>query len=330
MAKRHPKVSVITPMYNQNLHYLKKCLDSLKNQTLSEMEFIVVNDGSTDKACVTMCENYAKKDKRFKIISQPNGGMGKAYNTGIKNANGEYIGFLESDDWADPDMYEKMYNKAKETNVDIVKSDFYFYRETPVESNEYYYNYDPDEYDYIIEPSYNHKIFWQLPSLWTAIYKTKFLRDNNIFYNETPGASYQDTSFAFIVFALAKNFYYMSDAFVHYRIDNDQSSVKSSNKIYSICDEFKFIEDFLEQYPHLKTKYVYLKNYLKYYLYKWNLNRLTPKFRPRFLLRYCSEFRREFKQDAINRNYFSPKEYKELMRIVRHPIYYFFRKKLFK
>lgn len=327
---RIPKVSVITPMYNQKENYLRKCLDSLKKQSLKEIEFIIVNDGSTDQSCIKVCEEYIKNDKRFKLINQNNGGMGKAYNTGIKNALGEYIGFLESDDWAEPNMYEKLYEKAKENNVDIVKSDFYFYREVPTESNEYYCNYKPDEYNSVIDPLCNHEIFWKLPSCWSAIYRAKFIKDNNILYNETPGASYQDTSFAFIVFAKAKSFYYMSEAFVHYRIDNEASSVKSKNKIYCICDEFKFIEKFLEINPQIEEKLVYLKNYLKYYLYLWNLKRLDAKYRFQFLMHYSKEFKKEFKNKKIIKGYFSSKQYKELKFITKHPIFYYLKKKLYK
>lgn len=320
---KKPKVSVVVPLYNQKEMYLRKCLDSLKNQTLKEIEFIVVNDGSTDTKCIEICNSYCSKDNRFVLVNQPNGGMGKAYNTGMKIAKGEYIGFLESDDWAEKNMFKKLYEKAIETNVDIVKSDFYFYREVPTEQNEYFYNYDLDEYDYVIDLSWDHKIFWKLPCLWTAIYRRDFLQKNNILFNETPGASYQDTSFAFIVYALAKNLYYMQEAFIHYRIDNEYSSVNNKNKVYCICDEFKFIEQFLDKNPNKKNKLEYLKNFLKYYLYVWNFNRITKPFKLQFLLKMSSQFKQEFKMKAINKNYFSPSQYEELEKITKHPYIYY-------
>ena len=122
----------------------------------------------------------------------------------------------------------------------------------------------------------------------------------------------------------------MSEAFVHYRIDNEQSSVKNRNKVYCICDEFKYMEKFLEEHPYLKSKLLYLKNYLKYYLYNWNLRRLEAKFRLRFLLRYSSEFRKEFSQHAIDKAYFSLEQYKELKKITKHPIIYYITRKLYR
>lgn len=324
-----PFISVVIPVYNQKIKYLITCLDSLKKQTLKNIEFIIVNDGSSDKQCIDICQNYTNDDQRFILINKTNGGMGSAYNAGIKAAKGEYVGFLESDDWAEADMYEKLYEKAKENNVDIVKSDFYFYRENPITTNEYYHNYKAEEYDFVIYPAYNHEIFWKLPCLWTGIYRRKFLIENHIYYNETPGASYQDTSFAFIVFALAKNFYYMSSAFVHYRIDNEASSVNSKNKIYCICDEFSYIEQFLEKNPKLKNKYAYLKNYLKYYLYKWNLKRINAKFRFSFILRFSKEFKIEFKNHLISKDYFSKFQYRELKFITKHPVIYYFKYRLY-
>lgn len=325
-----PLVSVITPMYNQKEEYLIKCLDSLRAQTLKEIEFIVVNDGSTNLESVKLCEKYAQEDKRFILVNQENGGMGRAYNAGIKIARGEYIGFLESDDWAEANMFETLYGKACKTGVDIVKSDFYFYREIPETSDEYFHNYNLEGYDCVINPFNDHEIFKKLPCLWTAIYRKKLLLDNKIFYNETPGASYQDTSFAFIVFAKAKSFYYLPQAFVHYRIDNEASSVKSKNKVYCICDEFQYIEKFLDKNPRLKDKLQHLKNYLKYFLFSWNLRRISWRFRWEFLMHFSQEFQQEFRNNLIVKDYFTPRQYRDLVFLTRHPIIYYFKRKLYK
>lgn len=112
------EVSVTVPVYN-TMKYLRQCLNSLKTQTLSDIEFILVDDGSTDNSG-DICEEYAANDSRFKVIHQQNGGLAAARETGLDKAEGEYVIVCDSDDWVEPDMYEKMYRKAKETDADMV------------------------------------------------------------------------------------------------------------------------------------------------------------------------------------------------------------------
>lgn len=116
-----PKVSVIVPVYNVE-KYLTRCLDSLVNQTLKDIEVILVDDGSTDKS-LEICEKYSS-DKRIKIIKQQNAGQSAARNNALNSVAGEYIGFVDSDDWVDLDFYEKLYNAAVENNSDISMADF--------------------------------------------------------------------------------------------------------------------------------------------------------------------------------------------------------------
>lgn len=119
----NPKVSVIVPVYNVE-KYLKECLDSLVNQTLKNIEIILVDDGSTDSSA-EICEEYAKNDSRIKIIKQQNQKQGAARNRGLNEAKGEYVGFVDSDDWIDLDFYEKLYNSAVENNADIACANIY-------------------------------------------------------------------------------------------------------------------------------------------------------------------------------------------------------------
>ena len=120
-----PKVSVIVPVYNVE-KYIDKCLESLVNQTLKDIEIIIVNDGSTDNS-IKIVEEYKEKYKNKIIyLEKENGGLSDARNYGIQYAKGEYIAFLDSDDYVDRKMYEKLYNKAIENNSDIVECDFYW------------------------------------------------------------------------------------------------------------------------------------------------------------------------------------------------------------
>lgn len=111
------KVSIIVPIFNTE-KYIEKCLNSLVNQTLHDIEIICVNDGSTDNSMITV-RRLAVRDSRIKIIEQQNLKQGAARNNGMKIATGEYIGFVDSDDWIDLDYYEKLYTTAKKYNTDI-------------------------------------------------------------------------------------------------------------------------------------------------------------------------------------------------------------------
>lgn len=113
-----PKVSVIVPVYNVE-QYLSCCVDSLLNQTLRELEIILVDDGSPDN-CPALCDEYAKKDQRVKVIHKKNAGLGYARNSGIEIATGEYITFVDSDDYVELNTYQKLYAIATDTNVDVV------------------------------------------------------------------------------------------------------------------------------------------------------------------------------------------------------------------
>lgn len=117
-----PKVSIIVPIYNVE-QYLHKCIDSLLEQTLKEIEIILVDDGATDRS-PEICDTYALKDQRIKAIHKTNGGLSDARNVGIEVSQGEYIAFLDSDDWVEPNFYEYLYNLVKKEDADIAQCDY--------------------------------------------------------------------------------------------------------------------------------------------------------------------------------------------------------------
>lgn len=116
------KVSIIIPVYNVE-KYLQKCLESLVNQTLKEIEIICINDGSTDKS-EEILKIFAQKDDRIIVVNKENEGQSVARNVGIKLAKGEFLGFVDSDDWVDLDFFEKLYLSAKENNCQIACAGF--------------------------------------------------------------------------------------------------------------------------------------------------------------------------------------------------------------
>lgn len=114
---KNSKISVIIPVYKVE-KYLSKCLESVINQTYKNLEIILVDDGSPDKSG-EICDKYASRDERIKVIHKENGGVARARNTGLDAASGDYIGFVDSDDWIEPDMYELLINNATKYDADI-------------------------------------------------------------------------------------------------------------------------------------------------------------------------------------------------------------------
>lgn len=124
-------ISIVVPIYNVE-QYLQKCVDSIINQTYKNLEIILVDDGSPDN-CPKICDEYAKQDSRIKVIHKENGGLSDARNAGMKIATGEYISFIDSDDWAKSEMIESMYNRIIEDNSDLVSSGVVWVNEDGVE-----------------------------------------------------------------------------------------------------------------------------------------------------------------------------------------------------
>ena len=121
------KVSVILPVYNVS-DYLRQCMDSIVGQTLKDIEIICVDDGSTDDSLAILKE-YEAKDQRVKVIQQANAGAGAARNKGLEIATGEYLSFLDSDDFVDVNMYEQLYLKAKAKDIDVVYCNCNIYKD---------------------------------------------------------------------------------------------------------------------------------------------------------------------------------------------------------
>jgi len=120
-----PKVSVVVPVYNSE-EYLHECVDSLLAQTLKEIEIVLVDDGSPDGSAA-ICDAYAEKDPRVKVVHKQNGGLVSARIAGVNVATAPYVGFVDGDDFAAPHMYETLYNAAAENEADIVCCTYYFY-----------------------------------------------------------------------------------------------------------------------------------------------------------------------------------------------------------
>lgn len=282
-----PKVSIVVPVYNTS-KFLRKCLDSLVAQSLREIEIICVNDGSTDDSPAIIAE-YAGRDDRVKLISQVNKGYGAAMNLGFDCAKGEYVGIVESDDFADTEMFEQIYDYAHKNAADVVKSNYYrLYQNNSEEVQTYPLlrlsegQYDP--YDYT-------DMFFEQRN-WTGLYRRAFIEHNNIKHNVTKGASFQDVSFNFIVMSQAERFFFLPKAFLHYRMDNPASSIHSGKKTFALCDEMAFVENYLRSHASSEDKIWNILANVRFRLYQRDFTyRIYPDDKISFLKKAIDEYK---------------------------------------
>ena len=303
------KISIIIPTLN-SARFIKECVDSVLNQRLKDIEILCIDANSTD-GTIQILHDYARQDSRLRVIISEKKSYGYQMNLGIAQARGEFIGIVESDDFTKPQMYENLYEVAKQTNCDIVKSDILCFHtpksqstnnhesrftHTPIIKNKRFYGKKLD-FDLRVDPAKSPKSIKTktalLKSAWkmnqSSIFKREFLARHKIAFNETAGASYQDTGFSFIATILAKSMYLINDAFYCYRTDNENSSSNSKAKVYCLCDEYDFIEQFLRQ-NGLWSAYQGLFYYLKFCGYKWNAERIATQYRLEFLRHFQREF----------------------------------------
>ena len=320
------KLSIVIPCYNVE-KYIEQCLDSVVNQTLKDIEIICVNDGSTDNT-LNIIKKYAAEDPRVFIINKKNSGYGDSMNQGFAQARGHYVGLVESDDFVEPEMFETLYSTAIEYDADVVKSNFWLYWSDP-EENKLYEYFREEECDKVITPrKYDGgSLYGRKPSIWSAIYKNSFLKANNIDFLPTPGASYQDTSFTFKVYSNAQKMVCLYDAFLHYRQDNENSSVNNADKkMDCVLVEYNEIKRYIDSYSKPKKR-----NYL-YSIYGaafydaciWMYELLTPKSRYIFLKKISPLFKQIIRDVGVDKLNFGNMWWKrrDMVRISKNPFEY--------
>lgn len=308
-----PKVSILVPIFNVEC-YLRECLDSLINQTLQDIEIICINDGSTD-SCPEILEEYSKKDARIKVINKENSGYGASMNRGLGIASGDYIGIVESDDFVKNIMFEELYNIASKNNLDLIKSDFYYYTTSNNRSRQAG-KIKRRTLGKIFSVKDDTKILKMMPTIWSAIYKREFLIKNGIKFLETPGASYQDTSFAFKTLSAAKRMMFTNKAYLYYRSDNENSSVKSKGKVFSICDEWEEISRFVDSRPEIKAIVNDIKLSTQFNAYMWNAMRIDTLFLDEFLNRFQKEFKKYYENGDIKSEFYKKVKKEDLQMLL--------------
>ena len=262
------KISIILPIYDVK-EYLDRCIYSVMAQSLQDIEVILATDGPEE--CDKICQRFASIDPRIKIIFHP-GSYGKACNQGIKIASGEYIGFVETDDWCHPQMFEKLYDAAKKNNADVCKGGFFdaFDDET---KNIVHLFHKKNESFHI--STYPEKLAFQ-PSIWSAIYKTSFIKKNNITMIEDrmpfiDGPFHMETLInANIITNVAEPLYY-------YYHDNPKQSVKNEKSSFAglKAEEFFYKKYNIENIKNDKIRAHIFRATLCHL--KWDYERLSSE-----------------------------------------------------
>ena len=319
-----PKVSILIPTYNVE-KYMRICLDSAVNQTLEDIEIIVINDGSTDN-CLEIINEYASKDKRIKVIDKENGGYGKAMNCGFDIARGEYIGIIEPDDFVDLHMFGELYDIAKENDLDFVKSDFNRFMHDKYGNLILMYNKlskNDDAYNKVIKPSENQECFTFIMNTWSGIYDRQFLLDHNIRHNETPGASFQDNGFWFQTMMYAERAMFCNKPYYLNRRDNPNSSVASREKVYCMNEEYSYIRDILKNNSELYEKLIGQLHAKKYGNYLFRYNVIAQEYQEEYICRMAEEFKKAIEDGEFDESLLEPADFENLKWIMNDPHDYY-------
>ncbi|NMD68800.1 glycosyltransferase [Bacillus sp. DNRA2] len=240
----NPKLSIIVPVYNVE-KFLGDCVKSILSQSFKEFELILVNDGSTDRSGV-ICDEYAKKDQRIQVHHKENGGQSSARNKGIDVAKGQYLGFIDSDDWIHNDMYNILFNKALEAKADIAACNIIQYNK---DDTKYYFCNDSteclfDRNSAMGELYLNHRLTF---SPCNKIYKRSLFE--NIRFKE--GYILEDIDFAYRIIHQSKKVFYTGEALYNYRYNDKSTMRKAFSK--KRLDEFEVRKNlylfYRENYP---------------------------------------------------------------------------------
>ena len=240
-CNQSPLISIIIPVYNVE-KYLDKCVASVVNQTYTNLEIILVDDGSPDN-CPAICDQWQAKDSRIKVIRQENGGLSVARNEGLKIATGEFVGFVDSDDWIEPQMYELLLTALLETDADIAVCNYQIETEA---SNSNISNTElPVRKQYTPETALEKIFKWQefiRNYVWNKLYRRTIISD--IKFSE--GKLYEDVPWTTKVIGNSQKIVSIDCLLYHYLIRFDSLTRDGQYKLRRLHDECEMIEQRLE------------------------------------------------------------------------------------
>lgn len=263
-----PKISIIVPVYNVE-KYLDRCISSLINQSLRDIEIILVDDGSPDR-CPQMCDNYAKIDPRLKVIHKKNEGLGKARNSGIKIAEGEYVTFVDSDDFLDLNAYEHIYNIAKEKKLDTCYFKLCrYYKNGKTEktkdfSQEIFFLEKREIFQFLLEmvgplPSYPYSEKYSM-SVCKAIYSLDQIKKNEISFISEKEIASEDLIFHLDYLPFSNRVGYLPNNYYYYYVNTNSITTTYNQKKYERLIKLLELTE-----VKLKKYFLYKDYYLHYY-----------------------------------------------------------------
>ncbi|MBM6752472.1 glycosyltransferase family 2 protein [Mediterraneibacter glycyrrhizinilyticus] len=313
-----PLVSVIIPVYNVE-QYLKQCLDSVLAQTLSDVEVICVNDSSTDGS-LKILEEYAGKDRRITVVTQPNRGAGAARNKGLSMATGKYLSFLDADDFFEPDMLKLAYEKAEEDKADFVvfNSDQYYTEKDKFVEVAWTLRlkeippYTPFNHRQMTDNIFKVFVGWA----WDKLYNREFVERHDLLFQEQRTSN--DLFFVFSAVAIAERISVVNKVLAHQRRDaKDSLSKTRENSWYCFYDALIALRERLKEEGLFKETE---KDYINYALHSslWNINTLAEPTRTKLIDKMNSEWFEELGIKGKPENYFyNKKEFKQYKKIRR-------------
>lgn len=283
-------VSIVIPVYNVQ-NYLKECLDSVINQTYHTLEIILIDDGSTDESG-TICDEYARKDKRIKVIHQKNQGAAIAKNTGLDAVTGQFFMFVDSDDYLERDMIEDLVTKQQDTGADIVECGFFnefFNRQEIVpiiDENEI--KLSGVEY---LEWYINH---WTSSLLWNKLFKTELLQNIRFRYERR---CIDDEFFTYKLVMNAEKVCIIQPSYYHYRKRKSSAVSRESNQRQITCDVLEMMEERYELISKVSNDldelYLYkLNDFLLHMLNTFYMDETLVKETQRILSKYYYKTKR--------------------------------------
>lgn len=242
----NPLISVIVPIYKVE-KYLDRCVESIVNQTYKNLEIILVDDGSPDN-CPQMCDDWAKKDNRIKVIHKENGGLSDARNTGLKIAKGEYIAFVDSDDWIEKNYIQFLYKAILDNNADLSACDIRFVPdgEDVIEANEDYNSSNVYDCEEALSQLIKGEGFRAVA--WNKLYR------QNIVINDffEVGKLHEDEFFTYRIFDKCQKLVYIDIPLYNYRQRSGSiMAVQSIRHLDSLEAGFRRLSFFKEKYPRL-------------------------------------------------------------------------------
>lgn len=237
-------ISLILPSYNV-IGYIRQCIESVIDQTMSDVEILCIDAGSSD-GTYEILKEYAKKDTRIQLICSEKKSYGYQVNIGISLAKGKYVGVVETDDYIEPDMCEVLYELMEEETIDFAKGRALYCYDL---SNKQTYHvarkekitslYKKDNETVTIEPEKFPDIIWYDYYLWNGLYSSELIKQ--ICLNETPGAAYQDTGFMYQLYTKAKKGKFINRIVYHYRKTNKEASAYDTRALSNLCYEYDHI-----------------------------------------------------------------------------------------